>query len=264
MRILDPGHFLTLKTVKEVSKIVFRRLITVHTQMLEGESIFRKKAAGNEKLLERVTAPWFFLRLYEEEYAQPDEPFYLFESYYWLGFDFLTKYHELHIETSTEKAELGNEVLAAGLYKKSLDSLEMLMNAQICRELGVQSTEIAYGNLRYRDQKIEINKYKNQSERHQKGLEKRNNALQNLASKAKIIAKMKWDSDTEKKIRIGEMAKDVNAGLNEYIDEISKKLPEKAALFRKNMPKDPAIFRKWIKDEAPEYAKKRGRPVKNK
>ena len=38
------------------------------------------------------------------------------------------------------------------------------MNAQICRELGVQSTEIAYGNLRYRDQKIEINKYKNQSE----------------------------------------------------------------------------------------------------
>ena len=76
---------------------------------------------------------------------------------------------------------------------------------------------------------------------------------------------MKWDSDTEKKIRIGEMAKDVNGrGSNEYIDEISKKLPEKAALFRKNMPKDPAIFRKWIKDEAPEYAKKRGRPVKNK
>ena len=59
---------------------------------------------------------------------------------------------------ATEKAELGNEVLAAGLYKKSLDSLEMLMNAQICRELGVQSTEIAYGNLRYRDQKIEIGK----------------------------------------------------------------------------------------------------------
>jgi hypothetical protein len=111
-----------------------------------------------------------------------------------------------------------------------------------------QLTRIINQALNIRDKPHDNNKEKIlEAPKKPQGKSDEKKAAQNAA---KEIAKKQWEMDKEQKIRIGEMCEIVWGIL--YESEHQPELPDK-----------PECLKKWIRDIAPEYASKKGRPKCN-
>ncbi len=80
---------------------------------------------------------------------------------------------------------------------------------------------------------------------------------------AQKLADLYWAKDTEQRIRVGEMAEIVYRGLVDFCSYMNSS-DEKHDWLDKFLPEnhDSKKYREWLKEVAPEYAKKGGRPKK--